>query len=129
MVMVNTEHPVTGTDRSVKLTVTFELDPRDLTLILSEIGFGFDHEPGTREIRAAVKETIVKAGISHLLFLARRKTMRADQLAETTDPGARQERSEHINWCRSLVNKAFKPRKPRQRKASEQVGSSLFDVL
>jgi hypothetical protein len=123
------EPSVTETDRPVKIKIEFEIDPRDLVKILSEIDFGFDHEPGIREIRAAVKDIIVKVGISHLLYLAGRKTYRADQTSETTDPGARKERSEHLIWCRGLVNKAFKPRRPRRKKVTPTEGTSLFDLF
>lgn len=124
-----TEPEVTETDRPIKIKVEFEIDPRDLVKIMTEIDFGFDREPGIREIRTAVRDTIVKAGISHLLYLASRKTYRADQLSETTDPGARKERSEHLAWCRSLVNKAFKPRQQRREKEVPGKGTSLFELL
>lgn len=119
---------VTETDRPVKIKVEFEVDPRDLVKIMAEIDFEFDREPGIREIRDAVRTTIVQTGISHLLYRANRRTNQANQLAETTDPGARTERSEHLNWCRRLVDRAFKPRKPYRRQQLDQ-GMSLMDLL
>lgn len=120
---------VTDTDRPVKIKVVFEVDPRDLVKIIGEIDFGYDREPGVREIRAAVRDKIISTGISHLLFLAGRRTRRADQLADTCDPGARAERSEHLLWCRKLVNRAFKPRRPRTRKENPTNGTSLLELL
>jgi len=127
--METVEPTVTGSDRPIKIKVEFELDPRDLVAILGEIDFGFDREPGIREIRDATKNIIVKTGISHLLYLARRRTYRSDQLAETTDPGARNERSEHLLWCRNLVNKAFKPRRSRRKKDTGISGTTLLELL
>jgi hypothetical protein len=122
--MTSQDLPVTCKDQKVKLTIEVELDPRDLVMIMGEVELS--EKPGIREIRAAVKDIIVTTGIKHLLFQARKRSYKAEMDANTTDPGARKERSEHILWCRKLVDRAFKPRRKTTKRKDTSI--SLFDL-
>jgi hypothetical protein len=40
--MTTDDLPATAQDRPVKIKIEFEIDPRDLVMIMGEIDFGFD---------------------------------------------------------------------------------------
>jgi hypothetical protein len=74
-----------------------------------------------------VKTLIVETGIKRVLYHARNRTGQAERLADSTDPGARKELSEHLLWCRKLVDKAFKRRRP-ARKTQVDTSQALLDL-
>ncbi|MFJ2087498.1 hypothetical protein ACIOBK_33575 [Micromonospora chokoriensis] len=113
--------------QSVPVKLTVQLDQQTLARILF-ITETMDR-PTTYQVRIAVREALAEHGTRGCLrryYLAERDTHRLDE----TEPNERhgEHHRQRLTWCLEQVNRAFRPRPPRQRRRQAE-GEPLIKAL